>query len=202
MPAHALAIYLNDHSAAMVGEVELARRVARENRATPLAAFLDGYQVDVASQRQTIDRLLETLGGGQSRVKRSGAWLAEKAGRLKLNGSITRYTDLARLLELEALAAAAQCRLRMWEAIAAPAEAEQWPVAAEQCRGHLGQTRDQLASLAEHHRDAASRVTGKPTMVSYQERDEQRETASPDGRTRRHATDGRAGNAATRRPRR
>jgi hypothetical protein len=41
--------------------------------------------------------------------------MAEKAGRLKLNGQITGYSDLSRLLELEGLTLGIQGKLSLWE---------------------------------------------------------------------------------------
>ncbi len=48
-------------------------------------------------------------------MKQGIAWFAEKAGRLKLNGSLLTYSELSRLVELETLAAAAQERVAFWD---------------------------------------------------------------------------------------
>lgn len=58
---HALAIRLNDHSAAMMGKADLVRRISRENRDAELAVFRDDYVIVVDSQRQIVGRLLEPV---------------------------------------------------------------------------------------------------------------------------------------------
>jgi hypothetical protein len=50
-------------------------------------------------------------------AKVTGAWLAEKAGRLKLNGSLLSYSPLSRLEELELLALGVEGKLRLWLAL-------------------------------------------------------------------------------------
>jgi hypothetical protein len=46
-----------------------------------------------------------------------GAWGAEKAGRLKLNGSLLSYSPLSRLLELEGLHLGLTGKLFLWQAL-------------------------------------------------------------------------------------
>ncbi|MDQ3619342.1 MAG: hypothetical protein M3391_04345, partial [Actinomycetota bacterium] len=49
--------------------------------------------------------------------KDSGAWLAEKLGRLKLNGSLTGYSDLSRVVELEGLTVGITGKLALWRSL-------------------------------------------------------------------------------------
>lgn len=53
----------------------------------------------------------------KNRVKDAGAWLVEKAGRLKLNGQLTGYSDLSRVLELEGLGLGVEGKLSMWRSL-------------------------------------------------------------------------------------
>ena len=46
---------------------------------------------------------MDDLGFGADRAKNIAFWAAEKAGRLKLNGQLTGYSPLSRLIELEGL---------------------------------------------------------------------------------------------------
>ena len=82
MAARRISIYLNDHLAGSVVAAELARRSAMD---------LEGVRVD--------------------RAKLAAAWVAEKAGRLKLNGSVFSYSPLSRLEELEFLSLAVEGKL-------------------------------------------------------------------------------------------
>lgn len=50
-------------------------------------------------------------------MKPLGAKLAERLGRLKLNGRLRGYSPLSRVLELEGLAAAVGAKLQLWNAL-------------------------------------------------------------------------------------
>jgi hypothetical protein len=117
MPARYLPIYLNDHLAGATLGVELARRARRENSGTELGDFLGGLYDELAEDRQTLIELMRTLGIAPSRPKLTGAWAAEKLGRLKLNGQVIRYSPLSRLLELEGLAGGIEGKRALWRTL-------------------------------------------------------------------------------------
>ena len=122
-----LRIYLDDHLALMVGEVELVNRCLGSNQRTPLGDFLQKLANEVAAQKSVAGDVQHRIGGAESiegRVKQGVAWFAEKAGRLKLNGSLLSYSELSRLVELETLAAAAQERVAFWDNLDAVAGRE------------------------------------------------------------------------------
>lgn len=148
-----LQTYLNDHLALIVGERELAERVASENPGD-LGAWLETLAVDLEAQKSVLRDLLARLGGGESSLKQNFAWLAEKAGRLKLNDSLTEYSPLSRLVELEALASAAGQRVALWENLErlVEQEATATPLPLE---GLRERSEEQLARLHEFRRDAA-----------------------------------------------
>lgn len=112
-----LQIYLSDHLALIVGELELVGRCHASNKGTSLGAYLSRLESEVGMQKSIVAELLERSGGKESRLKNTVAWVAEKMGRLKLNGSLRKYSDLSRLVELEALAAAAMERTIFWETV-------------------------------------------------------------------------------------
>lgn len=112
-----LQIYLNDHLALLVGELELVKRCRKSNRQTPLAECLERIEAELTTQKATLEEVLQRIGGAENHIKQGAAWLAEKLGRFKLNDSLLKYSDLSRLIELEALAAAAQERLALWETL-------------------------------------------------------------------------------------
>lgn len=146
-----LTVYMQDHLALMTGETELIARTLRENAGGPLGEFLDRLAADQRNQRAVAEQILKRLGTGPSRVKQGLAWLTEKVGRLKLNGTLTEYSPLSRQLELEALAATALDRLAMWETLDAVFRAdprfEDFEVGpfADESRRHLD-------ALQEHRR--------------------------------------------------
>jgi hypothetical protein len=110
-----LAIYLNDHLAGSVVATELAKRVLRENRGTAFEESLDWLLARIQEDRATLVRIREELGVSKSRVKTSLAVILERLGRLKLNGQLTGYSPLSRMVELEGLALGVTGKLALWE---------------------------------------------------------------------------------------
>ena len=113
-----LRIYLDDHSALMVAEIELIGRCRRNNRNKPLGEFLQKLENEVKAQKSIVSDMIHRIGGKktiESRMKQGAAWFAEKLGRLKLNDSLLTYSPLSRVVELEALSATAQERIALWD---------------------------------------------------------------------------------------
>lgn len=118
MPDRLLAIYLNDHLGGAVLGVELCRRLRSSNRDEPtFGEPLARICAEIEADRATLERLLERLGIRRDRVKLAAAWAGEKLGRLKLNGQLTGYSPLSRVLELEALAIGIGGKQLMWQAL-------------------------------------------------------------------------------------
>jgi len=112
-----LEIYLQDHLAGSVAGLELARRAAGSNRDGPYGAELAEIRDAIDEHRQILLSVARELGVGPSRVKDAPAWIGEKLGRLKLNGRITGYSPLSRLLELEGLFLGLSGQIRLWNAL-------------------------------------------------------------------------------------
>jgi hypothetical protein len=109
-----LGIYLNDHLAGAIAGSELAKRAARNNEGTPLGTFLARLTTDIDEDRRALETLMSDLGIRRDVVKDAAAWMAEKVGRLKLNGKLVGYSDLSRLVELEGLSLGVEGKLVMW----------------------------------------------------------------------------------------
>lgn len=109
-----LGIYLNDHLAGAIAGWELAKRASKNNEGTPLGAFLSRLTNDIDEDRRALETLMSDLGFKKDLVKDAAAWMAEKVGRLKLNGRLVGYSDLSRLLELEGLSLGVEGKLAMW----------------------------------------------------------------------------------------
>lgn len=112
-----LSIYLRDHLAAATAGLEVIRRVAGENENNSLGRELALMADELDEERQVLLEILELLDVEPSQLKIAGAWLAEKAARLKLNGELIRYSPLSRVLELEGLMAAVTGRKALWETL-------------------------------------------------------------------------------------
>jgi hypothetical protein len=142
-PDHLLAIYLNDHLAGATGGLELARRTRSANEddedfGAPLAEIC----AEVEADRETLIEVMEELGIRRDPLKPVAAWTAEKLGRLKLNGQLTGYSPLSRLVELEGLL------------IGITGKAQMWRTLAQSFGGRQGEFDfEQLAERAEDQRD-------------------------------------------------
>lgn len=112
-----LHIYLNDHLALETAAVELGRRSAKALRGTPEGESLGRLARDLGEDRAALVTTMAVLDVGVNRAKVSGAWVGEKLGRLKLNGSLVRRSPLSTLLELEGLLALMRVRRARWEAL-------------------------------------------------------------------------------------
>lgn len=153
-----LRIYLNDHLAVMRGEVELARRCRSNNRGAELEDELSRLVEEVEEDRRQLRGLLERSGMRESRAKQALASIAEKIGRLKLNGELRGYSDLSRLVELEGLCLAAEHRMNLWRSLETAAE---HPRLRELPSGeYLERASRQRQRLEEHRLRAARRAIG------------------------------------------
>ncbi len=115
----ALSIYLNDHLAAATGGVELARRAAAAEQGSPLGAPLRALAGDLEADRRALTELMARLGVGVTSYKLAGAWLAEKAGRLKPNGGWLHRSALAPVVETEGLRLVAEHGAAAWRTLRA-----------------------------------------------------------------------------------
>ncbi len=110
-----LKIYLNDHLAILVAETELAQRCLSSNQDGALSLFLRQFVADLRIEQDVLREMLRCIGGSESLIKQGLAWLAEKAGRFKLNDALLKYSELSRLVELETLCIATAERVSFWE---------------------------------------------------------------------------------------
>jgi hypothetical protein len=117
VPARFLPIYLNDHLAGATLGIELARRTRGENEGSDLGVFLEGLLPELLTDRESLLRLMRSLGIAPSLPKSALAWTGEKLGRLKLNGQLSGYSPLSRLVELEGLASGVEAKHAMWVAV-------------------------------------------------------------------------------------
>jgi hypothetical protein len=147
-PDRLLSIYLNDHLAGATLGVDLVRRARASNEGTPLGDHLERLALEIEADRETLQRLMSELGVHRDRLKASGAWAAEKVGRLKLNGRLTGYSPLSRLVELEGLHLGITGKRDMWLALERTIGGE---VPGFEF-GELGRRAERQASDLESHR--------------------------------------------------
>lgn len=154
-----LAIYLNDHLAGATGGVELARRLRASNRGNDVFGQpLDRICVEIEEDRATLEQVIDRLGFSQSRVKPAGAWVAEKLGRLKLNGRLRGYSPLSRVLELEGLLIGITGKMALWETLADLEGVERLEIDFAQMSARAAEQRSAVDDL--HRLAAAALATG------------------------------------------
>jgi hypothetical protein len=109
-----LRIYMNDQLALGVVWREVARRAERNNRETELGEVLARVADAIGEDVKTFERIMERLGIPKSRVKPALAVVAERVGRLKLNGRLVQYSPLSRFAELDFLAIGIDGKKLLW----------------------------------------------------------------------------------------
>jgi hypothetical protein len=112
-----LRIYLQDHHAGSTTGLELARRIRGSNKGNEYGTAMAKVVDDIAADRKALETIMDELGFGADNIKDLGAWALEKAGRLKLNGQITGYSPLSRVVELEGLVTGITGKISLWGAL-------------------------------------------------------------------------------------
>jgi hypothetical protein len=117
MPHSPLATYLTDHLAGATAGVALARRVARNGDGARAGPTLAQVARDIEADLQTLKQLMSELGIRGSLAKNAGAWISERASRLKPNGRLRGDPRMQRLHELETLSLGIAGKLALWQAL-------------------------------------------------------------------------------------
>jgi hypothetical protein len=115
--ANLLATYLQDHHAGATAGLELARRVAGSNEGNEYGDELATLAAEIAEDRETLEWVMGELDVKPDGIKDRAAWVGEKIGRLKLNGSWVSYSPLSRVVELEGLVVGVTGKLALWETL-------------------------------------------------------------------------------------
>jgi hypothetical protein len=149
-----LRIYLNDHLAGSAAGRELAKRCLKNNAGNALGRYLHELLPQIEEDQAVLESVLDRLGEPKDRVKPAFAWAVEKVGRLKLNGQLTGYSDLSRLLEVEGLSLGVEGKLSLWATLKelAPSEAR---LASYDFDAMIERAVHQREVLEEHRREAA-----------------------------------------------
>jgi hypothetical protein len=112
-----LRIYLQDHHAGSTTGLELARRIRANNAGNEYGEAMAKIVDEIAADRKAVESVMDELGFGADKIKDLGAWALEKAGRLKLNGQITGYSPLSRVVEFEGLVTGITGKIALWVAL-------------------------------------------------------------------------------------
>lgn len=150
-----LGIYLRDHHAGSTAGRELARRCRDNNRGNDYEPFLRDLARAIEEDRNELEHLMDMLGVAHDRLKQIGAWAAERVGRLKLNGRLTGYSPLSRLVELEGLKMGVTGKLALWTSLRDVANQDP-RLAVTDFDKLITRAEEQLAGIEEHRLRAAA----------------------------------------------
>lgn len=158
-----LKIYLNDHLAGAMGGIELTRRALSENKDNAVGEFLRTFLEELQDDRATLRGVLLALELPSDGKKQLLAWVGEKLGRFKTNGTLVSYSPLSRVVELEALCLGTEGRLSMWRTLRDLSRKEPRLARFDFAR-HV--------TRAEHHRRALERLRQEASNEAFGDKDE------------------------------
>ena len=155
-----LAVYLNDHLAALVAARGLVERMLGATDDDELATFLQELRPHVDDGQRELERLLRRMGSSPSPLKRSLAWAGEKAARLKLNGTIREPSPLSRVVELEGLKLLLEYERSLWSTLARTASEDS--AGAVDFAGRADRARDRIDTAERLRLRAVDVALGAP----------------------------------------
>ena len=115
--AKLLGLYLSDHLSGSTAGVSRIQRMADAYADTPVAADLARVSAELQRERDLLEGLIHDLDVRQRPHRQAAAWLAEHAGRLKLNGRIVRRSPMTMVLEAELMRAAILGKIGGWQTL-------------------------------------------------------------------------------------
>lgn len=114
-----LAVYLNDHLTGASAGVDLLERAARAQQDTAFGPPLASLAREVAEDRASLLHIMRDLDVPVARSRMVLGRLAEKAGRLKLNGYLVSRSPLSDVLELEGMRLGVEGKVCVWRSLLA-----------------------------------------------------------------------------------
>jgi hypothetical protein len=112
-----LPIYLNDHLAGSIGAMQMIEDLIDTHQGKPLEPFLKDLADDIQSDQRDLKHLMAALGIEESTVRKAGAWVAEKASRVKLRITDVGEPNLALLRSLETLTLSIMGKRLLWDTL-------------------------------------------------------------------------------------
>jgi hypothetical protein len=150
-----LAVYLNDHLAGATAGTELARRAAAAQRDPAKRQIMSALADDIGEDRKALLDIMAALGVPVRGYKVWAGWVAEKAGRLKLNGSLRSRSPLSDLVELEMMRLGVEGKAAGWQTLRTLASSRQELDAARLDR-LLARAQEQSGRLEDLRTDAVA----------------------------------------------
>ena len=111
--------YLNDHLAGSISALELIAHWAEAHKGESLGSFFAEIEAEIKADQDTLRDVMRIVGVEESKVRKAGAWAAEKIGRARLIIAGDEPGSLGLVLTLEGLIMGVTGKKLMWGALAA-----------------------------------------------------------------------------------
>lgn len=159
-----LGLYLSDHLTGATAGLGRIERMAKDFADTPVHPELDALAAEIRKERDQLRELIHQLGIRQRPHRQAAAWLAERAGRLKLNGRVLSRSPMTLVLESELMRAAVLAKIGGWQTL--EALAPELGLEASTFTGLAEKGRTQIASLDRVHEHARSNAFHKDRGIT------------------------------------
>ena len=111
--------YLNDHLAGSISALELIAHWVDVHKGEALGSFFVETEREIKADQDALRDVMRTLGVEESKMRKVGAWAAEKVGRARLIVAGDEPGSLGLVLTLEGLVMGVTGKKLMWRALAA-----------------------------------------------------------------------------------
>ena len=110
--------YLNDHLAGSISALEVIDHWAEAHKGEPLGSFFAQIETEIKADQETLRDIMRILRVEESKVRKAGAWAAEKLGRARLIIAGDEPGSLGLVLTLEGLIMGVTGKKGLWRALA------------------------------------------------------------------------------------
>ena len=159
-----LGLYLSDHLTGATAGLGRLERMAKDFTDTPVHAELATLAAEIRRERELLKDLIQELGIRQRPHRQAAAWLAEHAGRLKLNGRVLSRSPMTLVLESELMRAAILAKIGGWQTL--EELAPELGLDPSRFAGLTADGRSQIAALDRVHEHARSNAFHKARTIT------------------------------------
>ena len=111
--------YLNDHLAGSISALEVIDHWAEVHKGEPVSSFFVEIKAHIKADQETLRDIMRALEVEESKIRKAGAWAAEKVGRARLIIAGDEPGSLGLVLTLEGLIMDVTGKKLMWASLAA-----------------------------------------------------------------------------------
>src|SRR5215831_8593041 len=109
--------YLNDHLAGSISALELIDHWVNAHKGEALGSFFAKIEKEIREDQDTLRDVMRTLGVEESKVRKAGAWAAEKIGRARMIFGGDQPDSLGLVLTLEGLIMGVTGKKLLWASL-------------------------------------------------------------------------------------